>query len=286
VHKLRDTSCKLPVALGRDSRDELASDLAARTIAHASLITLGVSHGAGGRVVSPLIALRSALLPVSGAVSLYLRNRLGVAVAFIGAALYLNVRIAGTTPTKPVDAGDLAPFELLLALVALLVIVGVVALPVVRAVLRQDWRRWLWALIALGMVAVSGVGAGVLAVTAGPLTWAHLIVAPGVSPPLWATALPILLGTGAALMGPRPLRRAAGELGEAAWHGTWSLLLVAVAAALIGYFCWDPMTTALRDGAWWQAAAVWLWVASVPLALVAIAFVPRFLRQRGRSSSA
>ncbi|MGI8593309.1 MAG: patatin-like protein [Solirubrobacteraceae bacterium] len=285
VHRLRASDCKLPIALGR-VRSELASDMAARTIAHAGLVGLSVSRGVGGMLASPLTTLRSALLPVSGAVSLRRRNRAGVVVAFGACALYLGARIAGTTPTEVVDAGELSVFELLLAVVSLLVVLGTVALPALRAVLERDWRRWLWGLVALLLLTVSGIVSGALATYIGPLSWAHLLVAPGVEPPLWATLLPIALGTGAVASGPGPLRKLIARFTSVTWRGTKSLVLVVLAAALIGIWITGPIMDALSGGAWWQVTAAILALASTPLAWIAVMVLPQFVLRRSARSSA
>jgi predicted acylesterase/phospholipase RssA len=286
VRRLRASDCKLPIALGR-VRSELASDMAARTIAHAGLVGLSVSRGAGGMLASPLTTLRSALLPVSGAVSLRRRNRAGVAVAFGACALYLGARIAGSTPTEVVDARELSVSELLLAIVSLLVVLGTVALPAVRAVLERGWRRLLWGLVAVLLLAVSGIVSGALATYIGPLSWAHLLVAPGVEPPWWATLLPIALGTGAAVSGPAQVRKAIAKFTSVTWQGTKSLVLVVVAAALIAIWTLTgPIADALSDGTWWQVTAALLALAAMPLALIAVMVLPQFLLRRAARSSA
>ena len=279
IRHLRETKCVLPSALGRGSDDELMSDLAARTIAHAGLISLGVSRTTGGRPVSPLTALRSALLPVSGAVSPRWANRLGVVAAFGAAALYLSARIAGTASTPEVDAQQLSVHELLLAVVALLVVLGTVALPTLRAVLGRGLRRWLWVAMGFLLLAVSGIGAALLATVPGPLSWAHLLVAPDVQPPWYATLLPIALGTGAAVVGPRPLRKPVEEATAVPWRGTWSLLLVLLAAVIIAAWALPELVDTLT-GEWWQITTAALAFASVPTALIAVEFLPPLLAKR------
>jgi hypothetical protein len=280
VRELRHPDCILPKALGRDSRDELTSDLAARTVAHAGLITLGVSRGAGGLLATPLITLRSALLPVSGAVSQHARNRLGVVAAFSAAALYLGARIAATESTDVVDARDLSLPELLLAMVALLVVAGAVVLPAVRAWLGGGWRRWAWGVLALLLLAAGGLAGSMAATLAGPLSWAHLLVAPDVEPPWYVTLLPIAIGTGAVVVGPRPLRKPVSELAAAPWRGTWSLLLVGLATAIVTVWAAGPIIDAIDHGLWWQRTAAIFAVAAIPLALIAFVVLPPWLVKR------
>jgi hypothetical protein len=283
VRRLRESKCVLPKALGRGSPQEKTSDLAARVVAHASLVGLSVSRGAGGPLVSPVTTLRSAMLPVAGAVSPHVRNRLGVVAAFSGAALYLGARIAATTPARVVNAGELSFTELLLAVVALLVVLGTAALPAARTILGRGWRQVVWGVTTLLLLAVGGIGAGAVATLAGPLTWAHLLVAPGVHPPTYVTALPLLLGAGAAVVGPRPLRKPIAELGAPTWRGTWSLLLVGIAVAIMAIWAAGPIGDAIHNGYWWQRTAGVLAVAAIPVSLIAvIVLAPRLAAGRRR----
>ena len=139
----------------------------------------------------------------------------------------------------------------------------------------------MWGIVGVLLLAVGGIGAGILATLAGPLTWAHLLVAPGIEPPWYVTLLPIALGTSAAIVGPRPLRRPVADLTSLAWRGTWSVLLVLVATAIITVWAvTGPIADALSDGTWWQATAAILALAAMPLALIAVLVLPRLLGRR------
>jgi patatin-related protein len=279
LERLRKAKCVLPVALGRN-RGEITTDLAVRTIAHAGLISLGVSRGAGGVALSPLTALRSFLLPVSGATALHWASRLGVVAAFGAASLYLGARIAGTNDARVVDANQLSFLELLLAVVSLLVVLGTAAVPAVRALLGRGRRRWLWLALALPLLACGGIAGSIIAAWPGPLGWAHLVVAPGVEPPWYVTLPALALGAGAAVTGPRPLRTRLQELTAAPWTGTWSLLLVFASFAVIAVWSAEPLWNAVTKGEAWQVAAALLAVAGILVAFVTVVVLPPRLTRR------
>jgi hypothetical protein len=223
---------------------------------------------------------------VSGATALHWASRLGVVAAFGGAALYLGARIAGTK-VGGVDANQLSFLEFLLAVVSLLVVLGTVAVPAVRTMLGSGGRRWVWLVLAVLLLACGGLAASAIAVWPGPLTWAHLLVAPGVETPMWVTVPALALGAGAAITGPRPLRRRIQELTAAPWSGTWSLVLlflsflVIVAWAAVPVAWEAPLWNAFTAGEWWQVVAAALAVAGVLLASAAVVVLPSRLRPRG-----
>jgi len=273
VRQLRQNGISLAQALGRDSGAELTSDLAVRTIAHAGLVGLGVARQAGGRVAAPLMALRSALLPMAGAVSQHARDRLGVAAAFAAVSLYLGARVAATDPDSTVDAGALSTSGLLLTLVALLVVVGIASVPFARARWGKHGGRLSQSALCVTLLAVGG-GGGAVAALIGPLTSAHLIIAPGVLPPWYVTWLPAALGVGAAVTGPRPLNPAVEEFTKPVWRGTWSLALTGLASLILALWAVCPLADAMTSNNLWRQFTAGFAVAAIPVALIVLVLAP------------
>lgn len=280
VKRMREGDCVLPIALGRDSRDELTSDLAARTMAHAGLVALNVARGAGGIVLSPLTTLRSALLPLAGAVALRWYYRFAVAVAFTAAAWFLAARIAGTNQFKVPDARELNSPELLFVVVSLLVVVGTMIIPVARMWFGRGWRRFAWGAIALLLLTVSGVVAGALA-WIGPLDGAYLLVAPGVDVPWWVPFLALVLGAGSAAGVPPLISRVLDPATRPMWLGIYSLGTLFAAAALVYVWAWPILYDALEKE-WWQLWTAILAFAAVPVSLLVVLVLPRLLAPPGR----
>lgn len=275
IAQLRAASQPLPKVLGRDSTVEATSDLAVRTIAHAGLVALGVARQAT-KAAAPLLALRSLLLPISGAASQHARDRLAFVVAFAAAALFLGARVASTEAGDAVDIEKLSVWGLLLALVALLVVAGTAVVPFVRARWGEKGgghRATQWALCA-ALLATGGVAGALIAVLSGSLSVAHLVIAPGVDPPWWVMLLPIALGTGAAVVGPRPLTKVVGELTKPAWTPTVSLVLTVLAAVILTAWSVGPLADAASSGELWRQLTAALAIAALPLALVVVVLAP------------
>jgi predicted acylesterase/phospholipase RssA len=265
-----------PKRLGRVGDDEWTSDLGVRTGARAGLVGLGVARRLGGRATTPLTPLRASLLPMAGAVSGRIRDRLAAIAAFWAAAMYISARIADTDAQLPADLATVDLAELALAFVAWMVVAGTVLIPGLRAWMRDGLPR-LWAAFAALILALAGgVGAAALCVLFGPLGWAQLIVAPGASdPPIWVLAGPLLLGLGALLVPPL-IRRASERVTEPAWVGLLSLVATYLSAAIVVWWSWGQVTGAL-GGRWWQETAAWGALVAAPVtALVYFVFWPAF----------
>jgi predicted acylesterase/phospholipase RssA len=255
VKRLREVpQDTFPKRLGRVGNDEWTSDLGVRTGTHAGLVGLALTRQTGGAAAAPLTPVRGLLLPMSGAVSARIRNRLAVIAAFWAAAMYLAARIATTESSAVADLGTVELPELLLAVVAWLIVTGTVAVPGLRAWTRTGIAR-VWAALAGLILAISGgVGAACLAVFWGPLTWAQLIVAPGAAdPPTWVLAGPLVLAS-AAFFGPRVVGTSLRRLAEPAWRGGVSLLATLASAAIVVWWSWDKVIDGF-DGMWWQTTA-------------------------------
>jgi len=286
VQRLRAASVPLPLALGRDSDDEATSDLAVRTIAQAGLVGLAVVRQAERKVGAPLTALRSVLLPIAGAVSQHVRDRLGVVGAFGAAALYLGARASGANASEVVDARTLSWNGLLLAVVALLAVVGTAAVPFARAKWGAGGGRPVQWALCIALLVFGAIGSAVAGLW-GPPSMAHLIVAPGFAAP-WFVALPATaLALGAALVGPRLLRKPVRELVEPTWRGTWSLVLVAAAAAIVALWSLGPLGDALGSGDLSRQVTASIALAAAPVALVVVVLVPAIAaRPRRRRDAA
>jgi predicted acylesterase/phospholipase RssA len=253
-----------PKRLGRVGDDEWSSDLGVRTGTRAGLVGLALARHAGRQAATPLTPLRALLLPMAGAVSGRILSRLAVIAAFWAAAMYLSARIADTDAALPADLGTVELPELILAVIAWLVVAGTVLVPGLRAWMRRGIPR-VWAgVAALIMALAGGVGAALLCVWFGPLSWAQLVVAPGAADPPWSVlAGPLILGLGVAA-GPALLRGRIKRLAEPAWHAGLSLLATFASAAIVVWWSWDQVTGGIGRG-WWQETAAWGALVAAPV---------------------
>jgi predicted acylesterase/phospholipase RssA len=255
VKRLREEPQEtFPKRLGRVGGDEWVSDLGVRTGARAGLVGLALGRRIGGAAATPLTPLRASLLPMAGAVSGRIRDRLAAIAAFWAAAMYIAARIADTDAGLPADLATVELPELALALIAWLVVAGAVLVPGLRAsILRGLPRAW-EAFAAIALALTGGVGAAVLCVGFGPLSWAQFLVAPGApDPPFWVLAGPALLAAGA-VAAPFLLRRRIKRLAESAWLGAISSIATFASAAILVLWSWQTVVDGL-EGSWWQEAA-------------------------------
>jgi hypothetical protein len=252
-----------PKRLGRDADEEWSSDLGVRTGARAGLVGLALARTVAGRGAMPLTPLRSLLLPMTGAVSGRIRDRLAVVAAFWAAAVYLASRVADAQQRLPADLATLGFAEVALGLVACLVVAGAVAVPALRAWTRDGLPQAWAALAAVTMALAGGVAPAVLAFAFGPLSLAQLLVAPGAEdPPAWVLAGPLVLGTGA-VVAPRLIRRRVRPLAAPSWTGPLSLLATYVSAAIVLVWSWGAVTGGI-GGPWWQETAAWAALLAAP----------------------
>jgi hypothetical protein len=131
----------LPGLLGRDDRDEATSDLALQTLSHLLFVAFVALRGVNvtlGKIVS---IARAPLLPVSGIASRHVWNRVGVLVAFAGAATYVAVRLTTTAKDEKAPLGSLWSVPVLLSWIAALGVAGVVLVPLLRAARTGSWKR-------------------------------------------------------------------------------------------------------------------------------------------------
>ena len=270
----------LPDRLGASSPSELSSALGLRTVAHAALVTLAMTRTINRRLGAAVAPLRALLLPIAGLTSAIPAYRAATVLGFWAAALYITARMLTLHPGQPPTIDLVTHPDVLLTYVALLLALGVVLVPVARAVLPASGvARVIQAVWTLAFAASAGTLA-VAAALKGDV--AHVLVAPGAEkPPGWLTAAALLLLAG----------HAAGQLGgfgfvlakvaEAPWLGYFALACSTVLAA--AFVAWglgevwpERGTSSLAE---WAA---WLALAGPPLAAGIYAFFAASVRSRLR----
>jgi predicted acylesterase/phospholipase RssA len=241
-------SASLPVRLGR-SRAELSSSLALRTMAHTGLVALGIARTANSVLGSVVFPLRSALLPVAGLVSRVPAYRLLAVLGFWAASLYVTERMLTLDPKAAAELGTLSAKATLVELLAIFVVIGVAAVPVVRVALGSRLAaRVAQAVCALALLAAGGALAVAVAVQAGA-DWAHVVVAPGAKAlPEWVLGLALVLLAGRIVRQLRPVRFLLRPLGEQPWPGWPAAVAIVVLAGAVVHFALGPVWAFHDDG--------------------------------------
>jgi patatin-related protein len=249
----------LPKKLGRDSRDEIASNLAVRTVTHAALVGVGAMRAAKLPLAQLLGVVRAPLLPAAGMVARSYFNRLGVVAGFTAAVSFLVARILTTDPKQNGRVTQLFSIPAAVAAIALLAIAGVVAVPLFRAWRGTNtWRRLrdgAWAVaLALGPLAAIALGLWL-----GNIGWAELAAAPNAVHPNGKVSvlvlsavvgIPLLRGVGL----PRALQSRLNAYLIRPWGGFVSLALIAGASGFLIYETAPKVWDAFSDGSGWQVA--------------------------------
>ena len=274
IEELR-TNPPLPARLGSGDRNELASNLAVRTMTHAALVGVGAVREAKVPFAPALQAVRALLLPVAGVVSRVPAYRFGVLAGFWAAATYLAVRLI-TTERVSAELGLLWSKPVLVAALALLAVLGVALVPLMRLLLGTRPARRIeegvWALALLG----TGGGVGVVfAVMEGDLGFAQVLVGPGAAaPPDWVLwwALVVIAGLSAVRI---PLiQDRLDPLLAKPWSGLTSLALVLSVAGLVGGWSVGEALAAVADGPGWARITALLALGPAPF----VAFLYMFVR--------
>jgi Protein of unknown function (DUF3376) len=252
IDNVRDGQETLPVRLGRDDPAEETSDLTARMAARAGFVTLAALRTAKLPAAQALNVLRPPLLAVRGVAAKGFPLRIPLVLGFWAAALYIAARLVDTSGSADLDA--IVWNEILLALVAVLTVIGVAVLPIVRG-LRRRWRPVAFAEFAgaLAIIAVGGGAAVGLALAFGPdLTPGKLIIGNGFdSPPDWVLDLAIATALGLSLAR-TPL------LGRFPWFqnlskgGAVSAALLAAVAVLVSVWTVQDLVNAIEQGPAWR----------------------------------
>jgi predicted acylesterase/phospholipase RssA len=174
----------LPLRLGRDNPAETTSDLTARTAAQAGFVSVAALRTAklpGARVLD---GLRPPLLAVTGMSSRSRWLKIPLVFGFWAAAAYLTARAVETDATATADLGSILARPVLLALVAVLVVLGVALLPFVRGLRTKSAPPALAEFVAAAAIILAGGGVAIgLALWKGGLSPAQLIIAQGFDPP-------------------------------------------------------------------------------------------------------
>jgi predicted acylesterase/phospholipase RssA len=251
--------------------DEVGSALALRTGAHAALVLLSMLRAAKMPGARALFGMRAAILPLAGGVAQSALPRLAAAWGFWAAALFLTARVVSLGPVNPLDVTTL--FAELVALLALLVVLGTTLAPIIRARYASSAsRRWKQAAVALAIALTGGLGAAVLA-WAGPLSFVDVIAAPRAEqPPAWVLDVVVAFFVGGPLvMIPAFVRGRVGALLAKPWAGLASLIAVSAVAALVFGYSVGDVASAL-DGDWWEAIGAILGLFAAPLVALGAVF--------------
>jgi predicted acylesterase/phospholipase RssA len=246
----------LPAALGLADPDEETSDLALRTISRTLYALLAAVRRTV--ILGRLLAIvRAPLLPISGIVARTRRARASVIVGFAAAASYLIARLLSASPRMPSsvpfaerppnhpELGALWDPGVLLTWLAVLVLLGAIFVPALRAVRARSDRRRRKALLAL-LAAALFVFAFVVPIAAaaagGRFGLEQLLGTPGAAGIPHGgtkTVLGLLLGTPAVLAlvpavvpGRELLQRFVDR------HVALSFLYGALALAVLGWSIW------------------------------------------------
>jgi predicted acylesterase/phospholipase RssA len=301
IEKMR-VADPLPELLGRDSGDEGVSSLALRQITRTIFVLLGVLRTARIPLSRTLAIVRAPVLPVYGIASRERKRRIGVGIGFAAAAAYVAARIATTDADRVPTLPALWSAPVLLGIVAALGIVGVAAVPLLRALradvqpqpptaetldssdspqprrgsrlrqrlrnLQPSSRRLTQALWAAGIGLLGLVVPVVLALWQGGLGFAQVLVGEGAAaPPAVLAQLAVLV-----ILGPAALRivRIAGAgvivraLEVLGWVG-----IAAAAAALLGWVATLLVgNLSFDDVAAWELVMIGCSAASVVVAAI------------------
>jgi len=273
ITELRDGE-PLPKRLTAD--DEVASALAMRTGTQAALVTLGVLRAASP-LLRMLFAVRAALLPIAGSVARRWWNRLGAAVVFYAAAVFLAARALTTPKTGSETLDMITLIAFLVAGFASLVVVGTATVPVFRAWFAHRTRRKIeqgaW---ALALIVAGGVAAAVLTWLAGGVSVGRLISGANAQrPPDWVLYLIVAFVLGGPLLAlPGLIRGRVNRILVLSWAGVPSLIISGVISALLIGYSAGELVTALSDE-WWQKAAASIALFAAPLIVMVSLFVRR-----------
>lgn len=264
---------------------EAASDLGLRTISHAALVGLSTVRTAGLPLSKVFGLVRTPLLAVAGAVAESRLYRATVAIGFWAAALYVTSRIVTTEQAASLEFETIWAPQTLTALVAVLGVLGVVAVPWLRAWRKTQPLRNAFFVVAL--LSTAGGVAAILALTAGDLdSVERLLFAPGSeTPPLPVLLAPLVgLGVVSASRLPLPgwltkLRPLLKFLSTGKPMCVFLILAFGVIGAWAGYTVADAI-----DGVW-RAVAAALAGIGAPIAVFLAASLGKSRRKPGAGAA-
>lgn len=247
----------LPVRLGRDDPAETTSDLTARMAARAGFVTLAALRTAKLPAAGALNVLRPPLLGVTGMSARGFFLRLFLLVGYWSAAMYLAARALGTD-SATADLGSLISNQVLLALIAVVAVIGVALLPFVRGIRRKSRPVGILEFAAAAAVVILGGGAtiGLVLGFANGLSPAKLIIAHGYQPPPdLVVDLAVVVALGLPLTRAVLLSRLPGWMLRWTQRGFVSALLLAVVAGLVSGWTLPALVTAVDHGPTWRTIA-------------------------------
>jgi patatin-related protein len=257
----------LPKRLGCDDPDEGASTLALRTLSQTMLVALAALTGPVplARFLQPV---RLPLLAIAGSTARRALDRIAVTLGFAGAAWYLSARWL----TEPVPPGKNAPHkaqvvpletlwspQFIVLWLAIFAVVGVAAVPALRAIRTHSKGRMVWeGAVAVTFLACAGAVALIwqwdLRGTIEALTTRHARYSPpdGI---LWAAAAAAGVSAASSL---ETVLRLAGpflkRLGK--WVSLSSLIFGGIGAVLAYYCARHGLYAGLRAGGFKRFCAV------------------------------
>lgn len=171
-----DRNESLPARLGAHGKVEIGSDLGLRTTTHIVFVALAALRHAKVPLAGALYAIRAVLFPVAGIVARVVWYRLAVVLGFWAAATYLTARVIKIPANPSTPADTLFATPQVIGYLALLAVVGVVAVPVARA-FSSNRGRIFQGIAAAVFLATGGIAAGVLArYTVDEMGWADVLI--------------------------------------------------------------------------------------------------------------
>ena len=257
----------IPARLGCDDPDEATSQLGLRTLSQTLLVGLSALTGVVplSRFLQPV---RVPVLAVRGAVAERFFDQLGVVLAFTGAAWYVVGSELDATPQDTVPLSLLWSAQFLALVVSLLAVVGVLAVPVIRAVRTNRWRRRLYeGGAAFGLLAVAWLAAFLWAWATHGFESALTAYQSDVAPSwlLWivvaAGGFQVASSLNTVLKLTSPLRHAASS-----WVSPQAAILGGIGGVLAGFVAVEELAPAVNDWGWRTLISLLTFAAPVLLA--------------------
>lgn len=265
IRQLYEEGKTLPQRLTDD--EEVVSDLGLRTATHAAFVGLSAIRTAGAPLSKFFGVVRVPLSAVAATVSRSGWPRIVAGLGFWAAATYLTSRLLSTAPDQSPSFSNAWTWAMLTALVAVLGVIGLVAVPVLR--LWRGVHPVVNALTALALAGSAFAVAVALAAIFGSFDLERIVFAPGATnPPDWVVLAPLVaLGLLSASRLPLPswLSIAVDRLRRIKASWVFSLLLPGIAFAVVVFSTigtlWD---TGFDGGATWQAVSATLAIFVTP----------------------
>ena len=262
----------LPRLLGARGSMEVGSNLGLRTATHVIFVALAALRFAKIPFARLLAVLRAVLFPIAASVARAGWYRFAVVAGFWAASSYLSSRVVVLSEQQPTAAlTDVWSPPVLLSYIALLVVIGVIAVPALRAYGGGGWPRKIGhGACGFAVAAVGGIGAIVWALVDG-LPWASLLAeAPDTAPPgnLQVALVATILGLPLAAKIPG-LRRISRWLVKKRLRGAAMALALTLLSGWLVAWCIDALSGHLDLDLDWPTAVAWAATAGAPLVMAA-----------------